>query len=298
MTRIAGKKDQAERLRQLVANERNSPGFIRRNARVITVASGKGGVGKTNFTVNLGIAIAKTGLQVGIIDADLGLANIDIVLGLIPKYNLLHVLNGEKNLAEVVIMGPEGLQIIPGGSGVMELADASPWQVERFIRGFQELDENLDLLLIDTGAGINKHVLTFLKASEETIVITTPEPTAVTDAYGLIKMLALSDPNAEIFVVVNMADSLGEGEQVFERLNVACTRFLGISPNLLGVILRDNLVTQAVREQVPFIISHPHGKASRCVAEIAGKLSSIPVGDSSGGLRAMFKKVVSSMIGA
>lgn len=318
MTQSTGPKDQAERLRELVesntANQRSKVlGGIYYNktlsheanagespavTRVVAISSGKGGVGKTNFAVNLGIALARSGLRVGLLDADLGLANIDIVLGIVPEYTLVHVLRGERGLTDAVIPGPEGLQIIAGGSGVYELANASPWQLERFVASFQELETRLDLLLIDTGAGIGRHVLTFLKATSETIIVTTPEPTAVTDAYGLIKMLHLSNPETQIQVVVNMAESLDEGKQVYSRLDVACNRFLGIKVEHLGSILRDPAVPNAVKEQVPFIMSHPNAKASKCVAQIAEKLSHSGRDDTEpGGLRAIFKRMI-NMVGA
>ncbi|MGI6225623.1 MAG: MinD/ParA family protein, partial [Peptococcales bacterium] len=160
-----------------------------RLTKVITVASGKGGVGKTNFTLNFGLALAELGQKVLILDADLGLANVDVILGIVPKYNLLHVINDEKELSEIVIEGPKGIKIIPGGSGIYELADLKEWQLERFLIRLTTLEKEYDYLLIDTGAGISKNVLDFALAADEIFIITTPEPTSITDAYGLIKTL-------------------------------------------------------------------------------------------------------------
>lgn len=305
-----GYKDQAEPLRELVEKSANrrprllGDGYAgdhadavlpaqQSSARVIAITSGKGGVGKTNFAVNLGISLSQAGNKVLLMDADLGMANIDIVLGVIPPFNLFHVIRGEKTLAETVISGPGGLQILAGGSGVYELAELSAWQLERLIHSFRDLDDKLDYLLIDTGAGIGRRVMSFLASAQETIVITTPEPTAVTDAYGLIKMLYLGGVNPKIRVVVNMVETADEASQIFERLNTACERFLGAKITFLGYVLKDPAVSRAVKEQVPFLLSRPTSKASRCILDITSRITQeVPYSDREGGLLGLIRKVM------
>jgi flagellar biosynthesis protein FlhG len=242
----------------------------------LTVASGKGGVGKTNLVVNLGIALAQRGLKVGILDADLGLANIDIVLGLVPPFNLVHVLRGEKAIREIMIPGPEGIQVFAGGSGVYELANVAQWHLDRFIAGLRELDGEMDVCLIDTGAGIGRQVMSFVDAAEEAVVITTPEPTAVTDAYGLVKMLSLHNQEATARIVVNMAESQAEGGAVYERLRTVSRRFLGLEVEYLGCVERDPAVAKAVREQKPFVVSAPHSRAAQGIQRLADVLTARP----------------------
>lgn len=279
-------RDQAERLRQLVAgrDERRPrllgrPGTLaveeapKPRTRVLTVASGKGGVGKTNLVVNLGIALARRGLKVGILDADLGLANIDIVLGLVPPFNLVHVLRGEKSISDIMVPGPEGIRVFAGGSGVYELANVAQWHLDRFIAGLRELDGAMDICLIDTGAGIGRQVMSFVDAAEEAIVVTTPEPTAVTDAYGLVKMLSLHNQEAGVRVVVNMVEHQAEGKAVFERLRMVSRRFLNLELEYLGCVERDGAVTKAVREQRPFMVGSPHSRAAQSVQKLADVLT-------------------------
>ncbi|HHW14737.1 MAG TPA: MinD/ParA family protein, partial [Firmicutes bacterium] len=241
--------------------------------RVVTVASGKGGVGKTNLVVNLGIALARRGLQVGVLDADLGLANIDIVLGVVPPYNLVHVLRGEKTIGEIMLLGPEGMRIFAGGSGFYELANVAQWHLDRFIGGLRELDGTMDFCLVDTGAGIGRQVMSFVTAAQEAVVVTTPEPTAVTDAYGLVKTLALHNPEAVVRVVVNMVENQPEGAAVFDRLQTVARRFLGLELQYLGCVEWDPAVSRAVREQRPFVVGAPHSRAARAVQRLAEALS-------------------------
>lgn len=186
-------RDQAEKLRILARTIKNQvESEIKGNGkktRIIAVTSGKGGVGKTNFTINFALSLMAYGQKVIVLDADLGLANIDVILGISPKYNLYHVLKGEKTIQEIIVPGPQGLQIIAGGSGIQELANLRRWQVEQFIAKLGELEGLADILIIDTAAGLSRNVMSFVLAADEVIVITTPEPTAITDAYGLVKVM-------------------------------------------------------------------------------------------------------------
>ncbi len=267
-------KDQAESLRELVKRSRDFEGrpHPSRLARIVSVASGKGGVGKTNVVVNLGIGLVKRGNRVLIIDADLGLANIDIILGLTSRYNLYHVIKGEKKIQEVIVDGPEGIKVIAGGAGIQELANLSSSQRIQFIASLSELDNYADIILIDTSAGISQNVLGFILASDETIVVTTPEPTAIRDAYGIIKTISLENKDARIRLLVNMASSPQEAEEVATRMEMVARQFLDISLDKLGYILKDPAVSDAVIRQKPFIIAYPHSKASRCIETVADRI--------------------------
>ncbi|HBG15140.1 MAG TPA: hypothetical protein DDW93_00040, partial [Firmicutes bacterium] len=209
-------RDQAERLRELVSSQNHKVNLPK--ARIIAVTSGKGGVGKTNLSVNLSIYLSKLGQKVTLIDTDLGLANIDLILGITPKYHLGHFFAGERDLSDVVLEGPAGIKVIAGGSGFQELADLSSWQMNNCISNFSALEEDNDFIIFDTGAGISSKVIKFLMAAEEIIVVTIPEPTSIADAYGVIKVISKENPTAKVYVAVNMVKSKEEGEQVFERL--------------------------------------------------------------------------------
>ena len=231
----------------------------------------QGGVGKLH-AVNLALAWAKRGLRVGILDADMGLANVDLLLGLNPRCNLSHVINGERTLQEVLLTGPGGLKVIAGGSGVEELADIEQHQLDRFIDSITELDESLDLLLIDTGAGISRTVLSFALASDEVLVVATPDPTSLTDAYGLIKVLAMRNHHAVLQVIVNMCDDDRSGREVFSRLYSVSRRFLSRELSFAGYVPRDPMVQRAVREMRPFYIVYPRCKAALAIDRVADQL--------------------------
>lgn len=261
--------DQAERLRAIV---KENAANVKPPARVITVTSGKGGVGKTNFAVNLGIALSKLGQKILLVDADLGLANVDVMLGIIPQYNLGHVLLGEKEIADIIINGPAGMKIIPSGSGMYKLANLNEKKLAQCVQNLNELEKSTDLMLIDTGAGLSKNVLKFVLAAGEVIVITTPEPTAITDAYGIIKVIAGTNREMPIRVVVNMVKNEKEAEEVMERLTAVSQRFLGLDLVRLGFIPLDAVVSKAVKEQQPFVLGHPRSAAAQSVNQIAIRL--------------------------
>lgn len=260
--------DQAERLRAIVKENMTNAN----SARVITVTSGKGGVGKTNFTINLGIVLAKLGLKILLVDADLGLANVDVMLGMIPKYNLGHVLLGEKKIADIIINGPAGMKIIPSGSGMYKLANLGEKKLAQCLQHLNELEKTTDIMLIDTGAGLSKSVLKFVLAAGEVIIITTPEPTAITDAYGIIKVIASANREVPIRVVVNMVKNEKEAEEVTERLSAVSQRFLGLDLAKLGFIPTDAIVSKAVKEQQPFVLAHPRSAAAQSINQIANRL--------------------------
>lgn len=268
-----------------------------RVTKVITVSSGKGGVGKTNFTLNLGIALQELGKSVLILDADLGLANIDVILGLSPKYNLYHVIKEGKSLKETISKGPKDLMVIPGGSGFEELANLSEWEVEHLLAKLSQVDGEFDFLLIDTGAGIAKNIIKFALAADEVIIVTTPEPTSLTDAYSLIKSLGAYNIPKIINVVVNKAETSFEGNISFNKLRAVVNKFLNINVDMLGYISNDKNVSQSVKLQQPFILAYPKSPASLDLYKIAIKLSNSDESmmPSSQGVKNFFTKIVSFM---
>jgi flagellar biosynthesis protein FlhG len=275
-------RDQAERLRQIIngiktRQDNNQVALISdiapKSARVITVTSGKGGVGKTNITINLGIALSELGLRVVILDADFGLANIDVLFGITPKSSLDDVIHDRKNILEILADGPRNIKFISGGSGVEDLVKLDKTQLERFVSNIALLDKIADVILIDTGAGLSDNVMSFVMAADEVLLVTTPEPTSITDAYALVKMIANHDKNKTIKVIVNRADNANEASDLLNKLSVASERFLSLKLYKLGYILQDDAVSKAVKMQQPFSISFPKSHASRYVKEISKKLA-------------------------
>ncbi len=296
--------DQAEGLRRLarLVREAENSDFdsewrdFPSGLKVVSITSGKGGVGKTNITINLAIALARRGERVVVLDADLGLANIDVLLGLYPKYNLGHLINGKANIEDVMITGPEGVRIIPGASGVKELADLSDKERMDFISRLDRIDYEADIMLIDTGAGLSKNVMDFLKASDEVIVVTTPEPTAITDAYALMKLLYQIAEYPKIKLLVNQVKGEQEAKRVAEQLSMVVKRFLNASFEELGYVLTDPAVNRAVFAQKPFILAYPNSYASYCVKMIADRLCEEGESRSGSGLKAFFKKMMHSLV--
>ena len=262
--------DQAQNLRKYINLSHVTTKEINPNskdAKIITISSGKGGVGKTNFSVNLAIALAKLGKRVSLIDADLGLANVDVLMDLVPKYNLNHVLRMEKTVDEIIVEGPYGVNIISGGSGLLEMANLTKEKLNRLIDGLQVLNERSDYILIDTGAGLSDSVISFVEAAHDVILIVTPDPTSITDAYALIKNIHQMDKNLRI--VVNRVDSNKEGYEVFNKIHLAAKRFLNSEIEHLGFIYEDSSVKKSVKIQTPFMLAYPNSLASKGVEMIA-----------------------------
>ncbi len=261
--------------------------------RVITVTSGKGGVGKTNLTANLAIALARLGKKVMILDADLGLANIDILLNIRPAWNISHLLNGSKTLEEIVVEGPEGIRIVPASSGVSDLANLGPAERSRLIEAFGRYPHPVDLLLIDTSAGISDNVIHFVLAADETLLVTTPEPTSITDAYALIKVVARRGGQQPMGVVLNRAHNTEEANRLLRRLTLLSRRFLNFELTDFGFLFDDPSVPQSVRHQIPFIIDAPTGPAARGVRDLARRLLNLPMNEplSENGLNRFLKKI-------
>lgn len=265
-------QDQAFKLREMAQRHRQEKqGETRSSLRVVAVASGKGGVGKTNVVVNLAISLAKMGQRVVIFDADLGLANADIIMGIIPKFTLWDVLQGRKSLEEILIDGPYGIKLIPGGSGIQELANLEYYQREKMLQGLRHFEE-ADFLLIDTGAGISRNVLAFMAAADEVIVVITPEPTSITDAYGLIKILSRLEQHSEVHIIINRTNGKREAEQTMAKIEAVVNKFLQIKVRQLGHICEDQVIGKAVKSQKPFVMLFPNSSASRELGHIARNL--------------------------
>ena len=258
-------KDQAEGLRKIV-NKKHL-----RFPRIIAVTSGKGGVGKTNVSVNLAISLIKHKQHVALLDADLGLANADILLGVYPKYTLWHVLRGEKQLSDIIAEGPMGLKIIAGSSGIYELANLNHAPLEQFINSIKRLAD-FDFLIIDTSAGLNRNLIKFLLAVNEILIIATPEPSSIADAYGLIKTIVQRDPKKKIMILANMVRSPNEGKLTWQKINIVTKKFLDYEVKYIGCILHDAKVVTAINDQEPFVLAYPASSASRSIEEIARKI--------------------------
>lgn len=282
--------DQAETLRQQ-QNDEASPAVARRMTRVVSVTSGKGGVGKTAVVTNVAIALAKAGQKVLVIDADLGLANIDVILGLAPDYNLNHFFKGERSLEEIMVEGPYGLKILPAGSGVQQYTRLDGQLKMRFIEAIDGLQEEFDLVLIDTEAGISDNVTYFNVAAQDILVVTTPEPTAITDAYALMKLLSSQYHQKNFLLCVNSVRNNNEGLDVFEKLTMVSGRYLDISIDYLGSVPFDRKMHEAVRAQQVIQELYPEHKVSKAFVGLADSLIETPTQDQpKGTLQFFFKR--------
>ena len=244
--------------------------------RVIAVTSGKGGVGKTNVVANLAVELARAGKRVLVLDADLGLGNIDVLLGLVPRHTLEHVLSGARRLSDIVIEGPAGIHVLPAGSGLPQFTFLTDSQQLILQSELEHVADTTDVLLIDTGAGISPNVTYFAAAAQETIVVISPEPTSLTDAYALMKVLCRQHRERRFKVLVNMVKSRHEATQTFRKLDIAAERFLNVSLEYLGFIPLDDYVTMAVIEQKAVTERFPSSPASRTFVELAKKVAEWP----------------------
>ncbi|KJR43154.1 flagellar biosynthesis protein FlhG [Candidatus Magnetoovum chiemensis] len=246
----------------------------KRYVKTIAVASGKGGVGKTNIVANLAITLKGMGYEVLILDADLGLSNIDVLLHLAPEYNIQNVLNGEMMLKDIMIDGPHGVKILPASSGVQELTSLDEFQRLKLLEEFDSLSDDIDILLIDTAAGISVNVAFFCIAAQQIIIIASPEPTAMTDAYALLKVLYTRYQEKEFSVLVNSVKDSKEAMEVFKKLSTAADKFLNVSLDYIGYIPYDNSVRKAVRAQQAFVDAYPDSEASKMIVEVARNILS------------------------
>lgn len=266
--------DQAQQLRNIV--KAKDLAAKEKKARVITVTSGKGGVGKSNTTVNLAIELSKMGKSVIIFDADFGLANVEVMFGALPKYNLSDLLFKGKSIEEIITPGPENIRFISGGSGILGLNDLAPDQISFLIRNMTYLDHIADVILIDTGAGISDQVLQFVISSPEVLIVTTPDPSSLTDSYSLLKTLFKNpdfDPvNSKFYVLANKVSSIEDGDTVFQKLSSVVTKFLGGELDYIGMIPADSAIEKSIRQQKPVTISYPDAKSSQAYQVLASNL--------------------------
>ncbi|KZL94153.1 MinD/ParA family protein [Clostridium magnum] len=285
--------DQAEKLRQLAVKDKENKkdiGSEKSKPRIITVTSGKGGVGKSNFVVNIAISLQKRGKKVLIFDADMGMGNDDVLMGFLPRYNVFDVIVGNKTIAEVMIEGPHGVKLLPGGTGVARIEEVETEQREKFIEKLSSLAD-LDYIIMDTGAGINRTVLGFVACCEELIIITTPEPTSLTDAYSLIKAVSHFNIKKSAKVVINRIIDDKEGELTFNKFNSAAKKFLNIDLQYLGSIADDKRLVQAVRKQEPFVISYPSSTVAKDVNNIADRIIGQEVNKKESSVQDLFRKI-------
>lgn len=251
-------------------------------SRLIAITSGKGGVGKTVLAINLAVALAGLGKKVCIVDGDLGTANVDILLNLLPKYNLSHLVEGSMGALDILLDGPGGIKVLPGASGLAELTVLGQHQIRHLLEGLSPLDEAMDFILLDTGAGLGKRVTDFLMAARQAIVITTPEPHAITDAYALIKVLRGLGGETQLLLVVNMAANQREARLIADKMRFAAKEFLDYDLKYLGFVPEDPSVPRAVRRQVDVMTHYGRSRAAEEIKQLAGRLAQLQV-DTGGG---------------
>jgi len=278
-----------------VAHKVNS----KKSPLVISFTSGKGGVGKTNISTNLAYIFGSRGFNTLLLDADLGLGNVDVLLGITPKYNVFHLLSHQKKLHEVIYKTDYNFSILPAPSGLTDFVRLTPGQKLEFLDALDPLEDELDIFLVDTGAGINDNVLYFNMASQYRIIILTPEPTSLTDGYALIKVLHQMHKINDFFIIVNLCKDLNEAKNVFKRLYVACDKFLnGVSLSLLGYVSRDKNVTEAVKLQIPFCMKFPNTKACKNLNTVASNILTLKNNETNidGNIKFFWKKLLFNSI--
>jgi flagellar biosynthesis protein FlhG len=244
----------------------------RRLAKVITIASGKGGVGKTNIAANLAVNFAADNKKTLLLDADLSLGNLDVLLNINSKYNISHFVSARKSLEQITHTTPEGINVICGASGLQNLNELPEFQKQRLLNELSELQKEKDLIVIDSAAGISKSVVGFCLASDQTLVVTTPDPTAMTDAYAMIKVLVKNNYQGNISLVVNMADSKAEGKKVYRQIANVASRFLDRHIYEAAVLLKDDKLNASVKMQKPVTLAYPRAQITYSLAALAAKL--------------------------
>lgn len=280
--------DQADRLRQLV----NNPQAKKLKPKIMTITSGKGGVGKSNLVVNLAISLQKLGNKVLIFDADIGMGNDDILMGFTSKYNVFDIIYNDKSLDEVLIEGPCGVKLLPGGSGLNNVEDLSDNQREKFLKKLDSV-EDYNYILMDTGAGINRSVLAFIACAEELLVVTTPEPTSLTDAYSLLKAVNHFRIKKDAKIIVNRVVDKEEGKVTFEKFNGAVKKFLNMNLEHLGSVSEDKKLLLAVRQQDPIVMSYPNSYAAKDIESIAKVIMGKNYEVDGEGMVGLFKRIFS-----
>ena len=270
-------EEQAEGLEELLGTK--APSDVTKkterreqSTRIIAITRGKGGGGRTNICVNMAIAYAQLGKKVILIDGDLGMANVNVLLNVVPQYNLMHVINKKKTMKEIILDTEFGIKFIAGANGFSKIANLSVEELEYFAKQFSTLG-NADIIIIDTGAGIANNVLQFVAAADEVYVVTTPEPTAITDAYGIIKIITteIVDRPVNLKLLVNRVHSADEGKRISERIITTVGQFLGYKIDYIGFVYEDSAVQASVIRQKPFMIVNPTSKPSTCIKHIVGR---------------------------
>lgn len=282
--------DQAQNLRNII----KAGGTKEVLSRVITVTSGKGGVGKSNLAINLAISLSRLGKKVVVLDADFGLANIEVMLGIRPQYNLSDLMFRGKSLSEIITEGPENVGFISGGSGIREMTNLTKEQLINLSARLSELDRQTDVVIIDTGAGISGNVMEFVVLSGEVLLIATPEPTSITDAYALLKTLnyqpEFTREHCHIKLIANKVRNEKDGRELFEKLSVVADKFLNISLEYMGAVPSDNNMSKAVMKQQPLSVAYPNSQAARAIDDMA-RILAAPEGE------AVIKSVRRGLVG-
>jgi len=282
--------DQAQNLRNII----KAGGTKEVLSRVITVTSGKGGGGKSNLAINLAISLSRLGKKVVVLDADFGLANIEVMLGIRPQYNLSDLMFRGKSLSEIITEGPENVGFISGGSGIREMTNLTKEQLINLSSRLSELDRQTDVVIIDTGAGISGNVMEFVVLSGEVLLIATPEPTSITDAYALLKTLnyqpEFTREHCHIKLIANKVSNEKDGRELFEKLSVVADKFLNISLEYMGAVPSDNNMSKAVMKQQPLSVAYPNSQAARAIDDMA-RILAAPEGD------AVIKSVRRGLVG-
>ncbi|UFJ42143.1 MinD/ParA family protein [Brevibacillus humidisoli] len=283
-------RDQAEQLRERIGRSTSNN---RRQTRLITVTSGKGGVGKSNVTLNFALGLVETGQKVVIFDVDLGLANLDVLMGISTRHHLLDILQQDISLWDIMETGPKGLQFIAGGSGFTQFLQLDDRKVSKLLDQLSLLQGYADTVLLDTGAGISKESMQFILCSDEVFLVTTPEPTAITDAYAVIKMIHSRNPHTQIKLIINRSGSYREGKHTADKLTMVTKQFLGMDVQTLGFVDDDPSVSQAVKQQQPFLIAYPHSPAAKSIRSLVrAHLGNTNPGQTEvGGLRSFLTKI-------
>lgn len=256
--------DQAAQLRERL--QRSAKG---RPTRLVTVTSGKGGVGKSNVTLNLALGLLEKGQKVVVFDVDVGFANLDVLMGISSQHNLLQLLEPGRTVADIMEQGPNGLEFIPGGSGFTHMMKLDDEKLDTLFTRLEELQGYADTILFDTGAGVSNESLRFMLSADEVLLVTTPEPTAITDAYAVIKMIHAKKPDTQIRLIINRVGSDREGKSTADKLSLVAKRFLGMELATLGYVPDDATVSKAVKQQKPFFLTYPNSQASKGIRELA-----------------------------
>lgn len=256
-------RDQAENLRRLVVSEKSQP-----DTKVISIVSGKGGVGKSNFSVNFAIGLSQAGKKVVVFDLDIGMANVDILLGLNTKYNIVDMIENDLSIWEIIEIGPENVHFISGGSGFTEIFQLNEVKFNRFVQQLELLHSSFDFIIFDMGAGVSENSLQFILSSNESIVVTTPEPTSITDAYAMLKYLHKLNSDLECRILVNRAESKKEGILTGQNLQRVAKQFLKKDISIIGYLPYDQLVLKAVKRQIPFLLLEPKGEISKNLQKV------------------------------